>query len=45
MEENRIMQGTKITEDEDELKLRPTSLKEYIGQEDIKKKFRSIYSG
>ena len=37
MEENRIMQGTKITEDEDELKLRPTSLKEYIGQEDIKK--------
>ena len=37
MDDYRIMQGNKTSEDEDELKLRPTSLKEYIGQEDIKK--------
>ncbi len=34
--EQRLIQATQTTEDDDELKLRPTSLKEYIGQEDNK---------
>ncbi len=36
MEENRIVEGTRRYDDEDELRLRPTSLKEYIGQDDMK---------
>ncbi len=35
--EERMIQATKIMEDEEELKLRPATLKEYIGQENMKK--------
>ena len=38
MFENRLLDSTKIkVEEEDELRLRPSSLNEYIGQEDMKK--------
>ena len=35
---NRLLDSTKLyVEEDDELKLRPSSLNEYIGQEDMKK--------
>lgn len=34
--DNRLLQSNKLIDEEEELKLRPTSLKEYIGQDDNK---------
>lgn len=38
--EERLLQANRSIEDDEEIKLRPTSLKEYIGQEDTKKNLK-----